>query len=227
MSLYFDFLKKILQKQPGSVCDATSLTENVKTNPLEFFHARSANTVLGFKMYLHDWLINSFKRHWRVWLPRFCMDRQWIAVDPTVCLSVSFRYVLSDQEHRELGGKWKTLTLRCPQKVLLILNALGCELIAGKDFCSCLTYKAWMCLCAQQQLHDEGWGPEDWVCRILNSPSAWEQGSQPFLSSSGALAQDHWREHRAAPCSWQACQVCCHLGTPPAPGPWGDLCLTP
>lgn len=100
------------------------------------------------------------------------MDRQWIAVDPTVCLSVSFRYVLSDQEHRELGGKWKTLTLRCPQKVLLILNALGCELIAGKDFCSCLTYKAWMCRCAQQQLHDEGWGPEDWVCRILNSPSA-------------------------------------------------------
>lgn len=108
------------------------------------------------------------------------MDRQWIAVDPTVCLSVSFRYVLSDQEHRELGGKWKTLTLRCPQKVLLILNALGCELIAGKDFCSCLTYKAWMCRCTQQQLHDERWCPEDWVCRTTEQPQCLRAGQPAF-----------------------------------------------
>lgn len=49
MTLHFDFfffLKKI-QNQPGSVCDATSLPENVKTNGFginTFFHGRQMQT---------------------------------------------------------------------------------------------------------------------------------------------------------------------------------------
>lgn len=37
VSLYFHFLKKKFQKQPGSLWDVTSLPKDVKTNPLEHF----------------------------------------------------------------------------------------------------------------------------------------------------------------------------------------------
>lgn len=92
------------------------------------------------------------------------------------------------------------LRLRCPQKLPLILNALICEVIAGINFWSCLTYKAYVqgCLWVHSSSYTVNTGALKIGCaELLNSHSTWCNRTKSRSASlswdqSGALAQDHW-----------------------------------
>lgn len=92
------------------------------------------------------------------------------------------------------------LRLRCPQKLLLIFNALICEVIAGRNFWSCLTYKAYVqgCLWVHSSSYTVKTGALKIGCaELLNSHSTWCNRTKSRSASlswdqSGALAQDHW-----------------------------------